>query len=195
MADYINTTELDYFQLAAADVDSDKKEFAITAASRYFDRLAEVETDFFAVAAENPTEKVIQGNGLSILLLPPFVGELGDVVFNEEIIDADSYLIKGKIPNQFLEFPKYYPFVRAPYCNLWQNYKPYTISARWGWSEVPAEVKTAVIEMAIAICAGLDVAKAKHLEEPFSSMPMIAPDSAAAVAAKFYKENAFMIGI
>src|SRR5689334_6959925 len=107
MADYLTTDELGFFQLSAADTSPEKKAFAITAASRYFDRLCDVEDDFFQVAENDPSEKVIQGNGLSLLSLPPFVGSLGDVVFNETVVDPASYLIKGRVPNQYLEYPTY----------------------------------------------------------------------------------------
>lgn len=204
MADYLTTEELDFFQLNAADISPEKKAFIITAASRYFDRLCEVEEDFFKQAEEEASEKVIVGNGLNLLQLPPFVGVLGDVIVNEQIIDSSYFISKGTVPNQYLqvlqwerdffgyETSSFNNFRRIPF---WSENYFYTISARWGWAEIPYDVKAAVAEIAISLSSGLDVAKALTLEESFAKLPMIVPNGFADRASRYYRERLAPIGI
>lgn len=207
MADYISTTELDLFLLGAAAANSDKKVFAVTAASRAFDRLAGVADDYFAPAAESALEKILRGSGSSILSLPPFVGALGAVVFengtdSEETVDAGLYTLQGDIPNQFLEtFPRrsvdsfgwssverlWRPELGWHCRSLWRENASYTITARWGWAATPKDVKTAVIQLAIAIVRDLDFGKAVALESERDAKDHLPENSLAALTANKYR--------
>lgn len=196
MADYISTTELNHFLLGQADVPSLKKDLIITSASRYFDRLCQVESDFFQVAVNSATNKVINGNGLGLLPLPPFAGSLGNVSADNVIVNSDYYKVTGNTPNQYLCYRNLYTGI-ALGISLdlrWQSDKPYTISARWGFEAIPNEVKMSVIEIAIALCSGLDIARAMTLDENQSS-PLLRPDGIAMKTAMFYRERLQPIGI
>lgn len=207
MADYITTAELDRFLLGAASADSTKKSFAVTSASRMFDRLCGVDDNYFAAAGVSATNKVILGNGLTILKLPPFVGGLGVVTYEdgtdeEEIVDTDLFTLKGTSPNQFLETYRknslsgfdYLDYVREFDSNwgwfnrsTWIENKSYTISARWGFTAIPDDVKAAVIQIAISLMSDLDTAKTERLESKTDVKDHLPSGSIAALVVSKYK--------
>lgn len=206
MADYITTAELDRFLLGAAAADSTKKSFAVTSASRMFDRLCNVDDDYFAAAGESASDKVINGNGLTILPLPPFVGSLGAVTYEdgtdaEEVVDTDYFKLKGTIPNQYLETVPYsyidafrpYLYERYQenglwrYRYIWRMDKNYTVSARWGFTATPDDVKAAVIQLAISIMSDLDTAKTERLESKTDVKDHLPGNSIAALTVRKYK--------
>lgn len=198
--DYISTDELDLFLLGANDVPTLKKDLLISSASRQFDRLCNVENDFFALASDTATEKIINGNGLGLLPLPPFTDSLASVTFENELIDSDNYLVKGSSPNQFLAFPNFSNYSNSDlfahtYQQFWRINKPYTILAKWGFAEIPKQVKMGVVEIAISLSSGLDVAKALTLDESFSKIPMIVPGGFADKASEFFRERLTAIAI
>jgi hypothetical protein len=215
MADYITTDELDMFLLGAASADFTKKDFAVTAASRMFDRLADVEDDYFSVAGVSASNKIVQGNGLTILHLPPFVGSLGTVIYedgtaDEVTVDTDLYTLKGTIPNQYLETYQrryydafgYLDWIRewspdGHWYNrsVWRENRNYTISARWGFTAIPQDVKTSVIQLAISLMSDLDTAKAERLESKTDVKDHVPAMSMAALTANKYRGFAGSLGI
>lgn len=200
--DYISTTELDYFLLGADAAPIAKKNLAIGAASRLFDIAANVPENFFAkvreIDAENPNDdgtdvKVIAGNGTAILRLPPFVGPVGLVGYenDDEPLSADGYAVKGDAPNQFLVFGYFSPY-KYWFTSLsvaWIENKNYTVRARWGFPETPSDVKTAVIQMAISLLSDLDTAKARRLGAKSDDKNHLPENSFAAITAKKYRQQ------
>jgi hypothetical protein len=209
MADYITTAELGRFLLGASAADATKLSFAVTSASRIFDRLCNVADNYFAPAGVSASDKVINGSGTTILPLPPFIGTLGTVTYedgttSEEIVDSDYYKLKGEFPHQVLEsvpfssydafrlylYDRYYAGESWKYRYLWRLDKNYTVSARWGFTAVPDDVKSAVIQLAITLMSDLDTAKTERLESKTHVADHLPANSIAALAVKKYKSTA-----
>lgn len=205
MSDYITTTELDRFLLGASAADSNKKSFAVSSASRIFDRLCGVSDDYFAAASGTPSAKIINGNGTTILPLPPFVGSLGSVIYedgtdDEETVLTTYYKLKGEYPYQVLEsvpfsnYDAFRPYLYDRYYAngwkyryLWRLDKNYTVSADWGFSAVPDDVKAAVIQIAISLMSDLDTAKTERLESKTHTADHLPANSIAALTVRKYR--------
>ena len=185
---------------------------------RLFDHLANVPENYFAavraidtddISDDGTDEKVINGNGLQILSLPPFVGNITSVVYQNgtsemETVNADTFKVSGLTPNRFLEtyreryFDSFRPFdyqnLWTPdygwrNTNVWRENANYTVRARWGFEAVPADVKTAVIQMAISIMSDLDLAKTFALEAKADEKNHLPDHSFAAITARKYRQS------
>lgn len=133
----------------------------IEQASRYFDLLCAVPEEYFepAAAMAVASDRTIYGDGTNYLKLPPYVpGSLNTTITvptgytAPSFVERDGYLIlsttDGVLP----------PFARFYNCTWpgWWSGVAITVSAKWGYEAVPADVKMAVIELTINLARETD---------------------------------------
>lgn len=136
---------------------TDAWEALASAVSRLFDRECEVADGFFLPAGEDASEKTFRGNGTEYVRLDPYIAASidGITVDDEEItiggdeyFEKDGYLIFGQ--------PSSSPGVsRTP---VIAQDALVTVSARWGFTAIPGEVKQACIEQGLFIWRKKDLA-------------------------------------
>lgn len=143
MSGYINKLELIKKAVASEASDDVDWETYAEGASRLFDKLCEVEDGFFAKAASNPSERSFYGNGVDMMRLPPFVGTITTVSIDGEEMDADDW----RITNGYL-----YHLGDGEF----DTDEEITISARWGFADVPKDVEIIVAELAIYLWRARD---------------------------------------
>lgn len=135
----------------------------IKRASRFFDLLCGVAPEYFEAAGASPTSRTFYGDGGRFLRLDKYVtGSLNaSLTFPEgytapHFIERDGYLVitseTGVLTERRLDYS---------WCGGWYSGVPITISARWGLSATPDDVKLAVIELAINLWRELDPANVK----------------------------------
>ena len=163
MPNYITVQELQAFARESDGLGSEAAwELLADAASETFDALCEVERGFFAAAGPLATEKTFYGSGTAYLRLSPYVpgsldlegatmGEVGDTEALPEFVTAKGepglqYLVDRSATeqsdaydadlgrNRFVGFPEALPI---------------NIEARWGWETTPADVRMAVVALAL----------------------------------------------
>jgi hypothetical protein len=156
MADYVTIDELSPFthELTGSTTVTD---LLLTSASRLFDNLTEVPEDFYK-AAPNPvaySSRVFYGDGTAYLRLDPFTAlntvtpVVVDAAFTYalpvyvtdtkrfQLIDAAH---TKRLSDDFLPVDRY---------TGWQRSVAVTVSANWGFAAIPADLKIAVIHLAI----------------------------------------------
>lgn len=128
-------------------------------ASRLFDRACDVEDGFFGKAGVSAAEKTVQSNGTAYLRLPPFVeGSITGIIevspssvetLLSESADYDlreSYLIRKTSIGSFI------------FRSFYDRSVKYKITARFGFPDIPADVRQAVIEQALMLWRRKDLA-------------------------------------
>lgn len=158
--DYCTTTEI-----AAASQeftgDPDYAAQLASAASRLFDNLCDVSEGFFAVTNDAFEDRDFIGNGTAYLALAPYTAlntvspvliNKGDVTtpnFNAtdlpQYIEKDGMLVVPDKTNQNFRLvtPDQNRFTG------WPDGVQIRVSAKWGFSAVPDDIKRAVIQLAI----------------------------------------------
>lgn len=137
-------------------------ESLILRASRFFDLLCGVTPGYFEAASNTPSSRTFYGDGSHYLRLDRYVAgslnatiSLPDGYTAPEFIERDGYLVissSGVLPVRFAPYP----------CTGgWYAGVPITVSAKWGFSATPEDVKLAVIELAINLWRELDPANVK----------------------------------
>jgi hypothetical protein len=131
----------------------------IERASRLFDLECGVTEGFFEAAPGSASTRTIYGDGTNFLRLPPYVaGTLNTTLgypqsYAElEFVEHGGYLVRtesGILNNG--------PF------GGWYSGVPITVSARWGFTATPADVKHAIIKLVIHICRTVDPTQLKLL--------------------------------
>jgi len=153
-AEHIETIQAG-FQLEQSDLSR-----AIEAASRLFDRLTGREDGYYNKASSSPTARTFYGDGTIYLQLDAFSGSLSTsnlsvptgyakpsfITQGYKLVIVDSV---GRInKNQNLSgFSRTGWDFTTP--EVWEDGLPYTVTTTWGFSAIPADVKQAVIELAI----------------------------------------------
>ena len=163
MADYATTEQIQAFARESDGLaDAGAWDLLATAASRAFDTLCEVPEDFFAEAPEEATEKVVYGSGTAFQKLPPYVpgsldlenATMGEAGQEEPLPDMTVEM--GEVGLQFLvdrsatEQPSQYEadLGKDRYVGFYEAV-PITLEARWGFETTPADIKLAVIGLAL----------------------------------------------
>lgn len=206
---YVDETEVAAFAQEFDTLSPSGQTIVVEAASRLFDNLVGVEEGFFDAAPDSGyTTKTLYGDGTAYLKLPPYT------VLNPTdpitIVDADGTELE--VPeyyeqNGYLVIKDYRagvpirlntPFYGSPYADYsgpaygvatsftgWQVNQKITVSARWGCSAIPADIKQAVIQLAIHLWRTGDPAfqAISQSGEPFTA-PTI-PAQAQAIADKY----------
>jgi hypothetical protein len=107
------------------------------------------------------TSQVIYGDGTNYLRLPPYVPgtlnatiTLPDGYTAPDFVERDGYLVRTSTTGVLPPVPPYHPFG-------WYQGVAVTVSAKWGYSETPADVQQAVLELAINLWRETDPANLK----------------------------------
>jgi hypothetical protein len=154
MSDYATIEQVSKFLQGSEEADTDALALSITAASRFIDNLCEVTPSYFAAAVEGSeaTEIMLKGTGTSLLRLPPYVpGSLAALSLDGQSLDLTPFALRGSVPLQFLIAPGRIYFGEDTL---------YTVSARWGFEVIPADIVQATIAMAIKFFRESDAATA-----------------------------------
>jgi hypothetical protein len=157
MADYVTLSQIAAFsQEFGALSDAGGQTLLPTAASRLFDNLCEVPENFFAAAGSSFTARDYYGDGTAYLTVDPFT-VLNTV--NPVVIDPDTDVTYDlpdyiAIDNQLivLDKTKQLNQLTAAFNNRftgWHLGVKVTVSAKWGFTAIPADVQMAVIALAI----------------------------------------------
>jgi hypothetical protein len=135
------------------------------AASRLFDRMCEVPDDFFQVASDTATERTFLGNGANLIQVPPYLaGSLDSVLVAGDSTEIEASEL-GTVPRQMLVWPgssgatiplfltdptnwPIYPRIGANARGGWPEGSVVTVTAKWGYEAVPADVRRACIMLA-----------------------------------------------
>lgn len=181
------------------------------AASRFFDKLCEVPTDFFAAAGGTFTARTFYGDGTAYLRLDPYTAL--NTVTPVVIVDADN--VSQEVPeyyerNGFLVIKGYgdgiptrdvsgnvpvfigtgnpidltfwnNPFMANGFRG-WPSDLKVTVSAKWGFTEIPADVKQAVIQLAIHLWRMSDPAFTAISQSGQPYQPPAIPNQVQAIA-------------
>lgn len=192
MADYVTADELGAFSHELTN-NTTTTDLLVTSASRLFDNLCEVSEDFFAVTSGSFTNRVFYGDGTAYLKLDPFTA-LNSV--NPVVIDPDTD-VNYDLPDYtaidnflvVLDETKMQSDIAASYPNRftgWHQGVKVTVSAKWGFTAVPADVKMAVIALAIHQWRTADPAFATISNaEGAAARPITIPQIAEAVIDKY----------
>ena len=149
-------------------------EALIEQASRFLDLAVGVEPGYFNPPAyPDATPQTFYGQGISYLRLPPYVaGSLSTTLTAPTgytlptFIERDGYLIitdtNGLTPHGQWRYPYY--------TTGWWEGVPITVSAIWGFEQVPPDVKLATIELVINLVRETDPATLKLTD--LAGMPL-----------------------
>lgn len=149
-------------QATASALPDTQVESLIERASRFFDLLCGVDPEYFEPAGANATNRTFYGNGTQFLKLDKYVaGSLNttltfpDGYTAPDFIERDGYLV---ITDTNGVVGGLYP--RRCRGGWWSGV-PIIVSAKWGLSATPEDVKLAVIELAVNLWRELDPANIK----------------------------------
>jgi hypothetical protein len=203
VADYVTPEKVAMFAQEFDGLDPSGQALIITAASRLFDNLADVEADTFKQAA-GESDRVVYGNGTAWLRIPPYVGPLGVdpvVILDDEDVEMelpeyfekDGYLvIRGY--GQGVPTRDRADAILVQTFEGWPINKEITVSANWGFETVPFDIQFAVIQLAIHLWRTGDPAFTSMSQsgEPFTA-PAI-PAQVTEIAERYrmkYHEKAY----
>lgn len=156
---YVDISEFRIQATQASSVPQVLVESLIEQASRYFDSLCGVTEGYFELAGTSATARTFYGDGTNYLRLDPYVsGSL-----NASITLPDGYTVP-----EFIEGGGYLIIVSSgirysltPWwaSGGWLEGVPVVVTARWGFAATPADVKLAIIELAINLWRTVDPAE------------------------------------
>lgn len=149
-------------QATESAIPNDALDDLIERASRYFDLLCGVEPGYFEPAGVSATARTFYGDGTHYLKLDRYVdGSLNATISVPSGYTAPNYVAR----NGYLQITSEdgIPLVRSryPWSEGWWSNLPITVTARWGFSATPADVKLAVIELAVNLWRETDPANVK----------------------------------
>lgn len=204
MADYITVEELQGFGHETDAISGDAASLLVTSASRLFDKYCGVSDDFFQ-AAPSPasyTDRVFLGDGTAYLKIDPYtaLNPTTPVVIDPDYvytvptyIERDGMLIdleRTKMQNP-MEYVPYYRYTG------WRDGVQVTVSANWGFSEIPADVKVACCHLVFHMWRTADPAFATISNtngDAFMvrTVPKIAQDIIKEYRAKYSRQAVFV---
>lgn len=126
----------------------------LDAASRQVDRLCEVADNYFAKAGDTASDRTFYGNGTRHLYVGwhnSVIGA-GDVEFVDTSLTVPTFTERGN-----------YLVTETGYCWDWD--KALTISAKWGFAAIPAEIQQATAELALAMWQTSDAARERAVAD------------------------------
>lgn len=140
---YISAQLVEDQAVASNQAQPNQIKLTIEAASRLVDRFCEVEEGFFApfIPDENPEEPVARtfyGSGIDMLRLDP-VRTITEVSIDGSALAATEYRIKGREAQ--------YLFRRDG--TAWTEDEEISVTAHWGFSQVPADVRLITKELTL----------------------------------------------
>lgn len=122
------------------------------------------------------TDQIVYGDGTQFLRLPPYIP--GSIVVDGVVMpsgytvpdyaEKDGFLLVKGTTDGVLLSPGYYPDGWGDYfiSGGWGSGVPITVTAKWGYDGVPADIKQVVIELAIKLWRLLDPAVAQTSDIP-----------------------------
>lgn len=162
MADYATVTQIKGLgiQTDAPATATTVWDDLATAASRMFDKLVEVQDDFFATANGTYQDRTFIGDGTAYLRLPPYVAlaDANPVMINEGTPEEEDY-IADNVPEYAEQDGMLVVLTRTrgvwPYYGGvarftgWPVGKQIEVSANWGFTATPKDVQIAVSKLAL----------------------------------------------
>lgn len=136
------------------------------AASRIVDRLSDVPFNFFGKASGSPTSRTFYGDGTALLLLDPYAAATDPVVTMESGYNEPTWIQEGDEGRQYLvvneelkqqSFAEFGSWVNRS--TGWPDRVSVSVSADWGFTSIPDDVKQATIEIALHTFRKADLAK------------------------------------
>ncbi len=199
MADgYIDTEDIVAYGFQSdLDSNSDLFDLLIPRASQLFDILCGVEPGHFLVKGTSATDRIVYGSGGVMLALPPHIGEVVSVTAPSpflvpKYVEQEGYLKVTDWLDRAQEVTVPYPETGSAFGFLhsvlvWQRGVPFTVTATWGYAEVPETVKQATVELAITMWRSRDEAwtKAVNLDSNQVTFNPAIPRRAKKIAAAF----------
>ena len=131
-----------------------KIQLLLPAASRAIDRLCEVSDDYFAAASNTASDRTFYGSGTRYLYVGPHnsVIAAGDVAFTDSGLTVPTFTERND-----------YLVAQAGFCWDWEEML--TISAKWGFAAIPADIQQACAEMALAIWQTSDAGRERAVAD------------------------------
>ncbi|UOF76939.1 tail connector protein [Bacteriophage sp.] len=153
MGNYATLAEVKAQGFNLCDADDATITALLPSASRLVDRLCQVPDDYFAAASDTATDKVIVSEELRFLIVPPHNGSIvaGDITPEYASTDLPDFDDVGFA-------------LEARKDECWPDER-LTISAKWGFAAIPAEIKQATIELVLQQFRSADPAKARALAD------------------------------
>jgi len=153
----------------------------IPRASAIFEDLCRVNAGYFNKAGDIATERTIYGSGTSYLTLPPHVGEIAITV--PENYTMPTY---AEVDNTLWLTDSTgvrYPAGSTP---TWWRGVAITVVGRWGFPEIPDDVKEAVVELAVSMFRSKDTSFMKSIDlENQTALTMEIPLRTKLIASKY----------
>lgn len=161
MADYATAAQVGYFAQEFNALDAAGKGVVIAAASRLFDKLAEVSNDFFAVSSAAFSNRDFIGDGTAYLKIDPNteLNSTNPVLINTGTIDVPSFVTTSN-PGYVVRDTMLIVLAKTnqnfrlltPEANRftgWPQGVQIRVSAKWGFTAVPSDITMAVAQLAI----------------------------------------------
>lgn len=136
----------------------------IERASRIFDILCYVPAGHFLDKSLNAENRVIYGSGSVYLLLPDHYEPVVSVTMPSGYTVPHYIELDGHLKTTDADGVIFHSLHSGK--TVWADGVPITVSAKWGYASVPADVKEAVVELTVAMFRSKDQAflKAVNLE-------------------------------
>lgn len=185
---YISLEFLKTFAYQFDEKDLKFLEDVLPRASRIFDKLCNVVPNYFQPADGEASVKVVYGSGSQLLAVPPYFGDdptitLPDGYTVPKFVARGGYLLTTD-SNGLLQTG-----TRNVYPVVWPQAVPISITAKWGFEAVPADVVEAVAELVIAIWRSKDTAFLKAINLETMTVVQEAVPKRVLMIANSYKAN------
>jgi len=156
-SEYCKYSEVEQRLFEPDVADKGQIEALITAASRQIDRLCAVADGYFDKAADAASNKTFYGSGTEWLRLPPYVGSIvaANVNYSDTALTEPPFTVRGET-GQYLVTDK-------GYC--WAHDEAIVVSAKWGFSAIPAEIVQACVELVITNWRTSDPARERAVSD------------------------------
>jgi hypothetical protein len=155
---YITTTQLEVFGQEIDALLPSGQTLIISAASRMFDKLCEVSDEFFE-AAGAASDLTLYGDGTAYLKLPPYLSSPAPTIEAEDYdIEDDDWILQGQYMVWLSKTKRLSFDTTADRYTGWHNQVPVVVTARWGFTATPDDVKFAVTQIALQMFRTADPA-------------------------------------
>lgn len=194
MSDYVTEDQLRAFSHEFDSLDdANAVATLLTAASRLFDNLTGVAENFYQ-AAPSPaayTTRVYYGNGTGYLPVDPYTA-LNPI--NPIVVDAANAYDVPPYTERDGMLIVYGSYISR--FSGWNDGVSVTVSANWGFTEIPADVQLATAHLAIHLWRTADpanaiIAGAEGAAARIETIPKVARDIVNAYRAKYWPGFAF----
>jgi hypothetical protein len=171
----------------------------IERASRFFDSVVGVAPGFFEPSGATATARTFYGDGTNFLRLDAYVdGSLNATISVPEGYEAPTYIARdgylvlttseGGILHQWPPFPSWWRIGAG-----WWAGVPITVTAKWGYSATPADVKLAVIELTINLLRETDPAAIKLINTEGLAIREKLPPRVRAIAELYRRKETVLV--